>query len=111
MNVQTKIAAAYIDQTRPEDSYSKMDPVACVSQIGKMNVAAISGGRVCHTDYGVYLPVSRGYWVSVHLASDDTYIVRRVIYRNHTGKVKEEWRNVYADMVGEIAYQASLFDN
>lgn len=111
MNMATKIVAAKIDASRPDDTYRVMDPGVCAAQIGRMNIGAISGGRVAHTPEGVYLPVARGYWVTVHLSQDDTYIVRRVFYRSGVGKVKEEWRDVYAEQLGEVAYAASLFDN
>jgi hypothetical protein len=111
MNMQMQIKAAQIDATRPDDSYSQMDSSVAAQQIGKWNIAAISGGRIAKTDYGMYLPVSNGYWVSIHLNVDDTYIVRRVLYRQAQGKVKQEWRGVYADQLGETAYQASCFNN
>ena len=57
-----------------------------LNQIGRMNVFAISGGRV-----GVWkpqgecveveLPVSSGYWVRITLSWDDTYTVERVLKR------------------------------
>ncbi|NDC49690.1 MAG: hypothetical protein EBZ61_11545, partial [Micrococcales bacterium] len=54
-----------------------------VKQIGKMNVLAISGGRVHSVvnDEGetveVQLPVSHGYRVAITLGFMDTWIVRR----------------------------------
>lgn len=111
MRMETKLAAAYIDRSLSDDSTVTMDTQVCTSQIGRGQIMAISGGRVLRTDQGVYLPVGRGYWVAVQLAADDTYVVTRVLYRQKTGKVKQQWRNVYAEQLGEVAYAASLFDN
>lgn len=109
MNTATKVAAAWIDATKPEENYCMMNVPVLLEQIGRINVLSISGGRICHTETGVLFPVAQGYWVTVHLSSDDTYVVRRVFYRSKHGKVKSEWRNVYAEQVGEIAYRASLY--
>jgi hypothetical protein len=93
-----------------------------LSQIGRMNVLAISGGRV-----GVWkpegecveveLPVSSGYWVRITLAWDDTYTVERVLKRRPKGQSSKEIKvlgrmtGVYCDQVGEIAYLASCYKN
>ena len=89
------------------------DPVVIRDQIGMMNVLAISGGRWSGIQggngkpVGIELPVAYGYKVRVYLADDDTYTVQRV----HRDNVKGEIEGVYADMVGEMAYQASCFQN
>jgi len=65
-----------------------------ISQIGHMNVFAISGGRVgvIVNDEGetveVELPVSNGYRVSIKLGWDDTYTVSRQFVRK--GVVKDK---------------------
>jgi hypothetical protein len=82
-----------------------------LAQIGRMNVAAISGGRVIRRETGVTLPVSNGYSVTVDLDPSDTYVVRRVFTRAGQASVKGERCDVYCDEVGEIAYQASCFRN
>lgn len=98
------------------------DEDVLLDQIGKMNVFAISGGRV-----GVWkpngecveveLPVSSGYWVRITLAWDDTYTVERVLKRRPKGKAQKEIKvlgrmtGVYCDQVGEIAYLASCYKN
>ena len=88
-----------------------------VAQIGKSNIFAISGGRVgiFSNDDGdtvqVVLPVSNGYRVSIELAWDDTWTVRREFVRKGVVSNKGELKNVYADQVGEIAYKASCFRN
>lgn len=79
------------------------------SQIGRMNILAISGGRVEHRPTGVTLPVSNGYSVTVDLDASDTYTVRRVFTRSGVAKVFGEVTYVYAEDVGEQAYQASSF--
>lgn len=88
-----------------------------VSQIGQMNLFAISGGRVDispNSDgeiISVNLPVSNGYWVTIELAWDDTYTVSRVFKRGAKVFNKGTVSDVYCDQVGEIAYQASCFRN
>ena len=94
-------------QTAPEAG--AMNAEACVDQIGRMNVAAISGGRVISSDNAIVMPVASGYHVVVSLDASDTYTVRRVYTRKGKATVKAEWINVYADMVGEVAYAASCF--
>ena len=84
-------------QTAPEAG--AMDAKTCVDQIGRMNVAAISGGRVISSDNAIVMPVSNGYHVVVSLDASDTYTVRRVYTRKGKATVKGEWINVYADMV------------
>lgn len=87
------------------------DAPTLLAQIGKMNVAAISGLRVDVYDDGVVLPVSNGYSVHVILAADDTYTVRRVLKRGAQSWVKGEQTGVYCEEVGEAAYQASCFQS
>lgn len=78
-------------------------------QIGGMNIAAISGGRVRAVEYGVELPVSSGYSVRVSLAANDTYIVERIFRRGGNEWVKGRRTEVYCDEVGNAAYYASCF--
>lgn len=87
------------------------DPQVLLDQIGRMNVLAISGGRIQVADDGVVLPVGCGYSVRVFLAADDTYTVRRVFKRGPKEWVKGEATGVYFDQVGETAYRASCFRN
>ena len=88
-----------------------------IAQIGRMNVLAISGGRV-HSivdDEGetveVQLPVGKGYRVSITLGFMDTWTVRREYVRKGVAIVKGVQEDVYADEVGEVAYKASCFVN
>lgn len=108
-----------LDKAKPERPF---DEDTLLKQIGTMNVFAISGGRV-----GVWkpngecmeieLPVSSGYLVRITLAGNDTYTVERILRRrakgqsSKTDKVLGVRENVYADEVGEIAYQASCYKN
>ena len=88
-----------------------------VKQIGRMNVLAISGGRV-HSlvnDEGetveVQLPVSHGYRVAITLGFMDTWIVRREFVRAGKVFVKGVVEDVYFTEVGEVAYKASCYVN
>lgn len=79
-----------------------------IAQIGKMNLWAISGGRVQVDSQGaVVLKVGNGYAVRIVLEGNDTYTVQRM-WRH---VVKGEAQNVYCDEVGEIAYVASCYVN
>jgi hypothetical protein len=93
------------------DNFCTCDARELVGQIGRMNVASISGGRVLARETGITLPVSNGYSVTVDLDGNDTYVVRRVFKRGTKVWVKGEQRNVYCDEVGEVAYRASCFRN
>lgn len=85
------------------------DAAQLVAQIGWGNVLAISGGRVIRRQTGITLPVHYGYSVTVDLADDDTYTVRRVFTRGLRVTVKGEVTGVYCEEIGEIAYRASIF--
>lgn len=93
------------------------DEDVLVEQIGRMNVLAISGGRVgvVKNNEGetieVELPVGAGYRVSIILAWNDTYTVTRQFVRGGTVFQKGTVENVYCTEIGEIAYQASCFRN
>lgn len=90
-------------------TYRECDARVLLAQIGTMNVLAISGGRVQVRETGVTLPVRYGYRVTIDLAADDTYTVRRVLVRGSKVTVKREWEGVYCDNVGEVAYTASCY--
>jgi hypothetical protein len=81
------------------------------SQIGRMNILAISGGRVNRTDYTTLsFPVSAGYTVEVeYVEGRDLHTVRRVFTRGTKRWIKGEVTHVYAEDLGEIAYRASCF--
>lgn len=93
------------------------DAKVLVNQMGRMNVLAISGGRVhaIVNDEGqtveVQFPVGHGYRVAITLGFMDTYTVRREFVRAGKVFVKGVVEDVYFDQVGEIAYQASCYVN
>ena len=88
-----------------------------INQIGRMNVFAISGGRVSvivnneKETVEVQLPVSNGYRVSIKLGWNDEWVVSRQFVRKGVVFDKGTIENVYCEIVGEIAYQASCFRN
>ena len=92
-----------------ETGMTECDAKTLIAQIGKMNILAISGGRVFARETGITLPVSARYHVTVDLAGNDTYTVRRVFVRAGQRYVKGERTNVYCDQVGETAYMASCY--
>ncbi len=82
-------------------------------QVGTLNVLAISGGRVLlikdenQQPVGMALPVNQGYQVHIYLANNDTYTVQRIF----RGKIKGERDDVYAEELGETAWNASCYQN
>jgi hypothetical protein len=98
-----------------ESTGRPFDENELISQIGRMNVFAISGGRVgvIVNDEGetveIQLPVSNGYRVSIKLGWDDTYTVSRQFVRKGTVSDKGTIEGVYCTEIGEVAYQASCF--
>lgn len=92
-------------------TFAPCDARTLVQQIGRGNVLAISGGRIQVRETNVTLPVHAGYRVTVDLAGNDTYTVRRIFERGPKTWIKGEVDNVYADQLGEIAYQASCYVN
>ena len=93
------------------DNFAQCDPQALISQIGRGQLAAISGGRVLTRATGVTLPVGSGYEVTIDLAADDTYTVRRVRVQDREARILGERTGVYCDEAGEAAYRASCFEN
>jgi hypothetical protein len=82
-----------------------------IAQIGRMNILATSGGRVGTRSTGITLPVSNGYSVTVDLAPNDTYTVRRVFKRGSKVWIKGEMRDVFCEDIGDIVYYAGCFRN
>ena len=95
--------------------YRQLDPEdgakTLLLQIGKHNLMAISGFRFTVRDTGVTLPVGHGYRVTVDLAADDTYTVRRVFERGGKCWLKGQESGVYAEQLGDSAYRASCYVN
>jgi hypothetical protein len=92
-----------------KDPMSPEQAQELVAQIGRWNVAAISGGRKSLIDGTLILPVGNGYTVEIDLDFNDTYTVRRVFTRGIKRWVKGELSDVYCDEIGERAYEASSF--
>lgn len=82
-----------------------------LNQIGRMNVLAISGGRVRPLPDGVELPVSSGYVVRVRLTPIDYYRVERVFKRGGKETLKGFCDRVDCFMVADTAYKASCYRN
>jgi hypothetical protein len=80
-------------------------------QIGRMNILAISGGRVNRVGYTTLsFPVASGYSVEVeYVEGRDLYTVSRVFTRGAKRWIKGEVTHVYAEDLGEVAYRASCF--
>lgn len=86
------------------------DFTTTLGQIGRMNVLAISGGRVLRDGETMVLPVGHGYTVEVDLdEGSDTYTVRRMFRRGGKAFPKGEQTYVYCDEIGEVAYRASCY--
>lgn len=93
------------------NEFRDCDTQQMIQQIGRMNIFAISGGRITRRETGITLAVGAGYSVTVDLDFNDTYVVRRVFKRGAKVWIKGEQRDVYMDEVGEVAYRASCFRN
>jgi hypothetical protein len=91
------------------DDYADADGHEIAAQLGIWNIRAISGGRVTIRKTGITLPCGNGYSVTIDLAGNDTYTVRRIFTRAGKVWVKGERTDVYADQVGEVAYRAGMF--
>lgn len=109
--INREMAQAEMAEEAKARGYRKCDAQTIVQQIGRMNVLAISGGRVEVRETGITLPVGKGYSVEIDLNFMDLYDVKRVRSRVGERKVKGVVTDVYATEVGEIAYQASCFAN
>jgi hypothetical protein len=94
-----------------DTTFRECDTRALLHQIGVSNIMSISGMRFISRSTGVTLPVGAGYKVTVDLAFDDTYTVRRIFARGSKIWIKGEESNVYADQVGDSAYRASCYVN
>lgn len=87
------------------------DTAQLLAQIGRGNILSISGGRVHTHRTGVALPAGNGYRVTVDLAADDTYTVKRLYVRGAKVWTKGEEVGVYAELVGDAAYRAACYVN
>lgn len=107
----TEMDEAFLAADKRRFGARDFDPGTLMRQIGRMNFLAISGGRMFYNDHGVILPVSHGWKVTVDLANDDTYTVRRIRISGFRAYLHGEVSGVYAEEVGETAYRASCFEN
>lgn len=92
------------------------DEDVLISQIGHMNVLAISGGRVivCRDNnetIGIELPCGAGYRVLVELGWNDEWTVTRQFVRKGTVFNKGTIEGVLCDNIGEVTYQAACWRN
>jgi hypothetical protein len=106
--------------SRQGQDFRPCDIAELMSQIGRMNVFAVSGGRVVAIEnslgerVGVILPCGKNRAVEVVLDWMDTYTVRRVRMvssgaKKGTVEVESETQGVYCTEVGETVYQASCW--
>ena len=92
----------------------EFDMRTALSQIGRGNLMAISGTRAKKRNNEMVLPVNKNQQVIVgYDGGSDTYFVRAeqiITSGKDKGKTRVlgQWDNVYADELGETAYQASL---
>ena len=102
------------------DAVRPFDGQELLRQIGGGNIMAISGGRRAFVTnvnvgqnvsdketVGLYMPSGQGYGVLIWLDANDTYVV----CRTRQGAIKGQRSGLYADQVGEAAYQASSYWN
>jgi hypothetical protein len=80
-----------------------------LQQLGRNNLLAISGGRVIRRETGVTLPISNGYSLTIDLAWNDTYTVRRIFTRSGKATIKAQLEGVYCEDLGDVAYYGSCF--
>jgi hypothetical protein len=109
--INQEMAMADMAEEAKERGYRKINAQELVEQIGKMNVMAVSGGRVQVRETGITLPVGMGYSVEIDLNFMDLYDVKRVYNRAGDRTVKGVVEDVYATEIGEMAYKASCFVN
>jgi hypothetical protein len=109
--INIEMAQAEMAEEAKERGYRNADAKTIIQQIGKMNVLAISGGRVEVRKTGITLPVDKGYSVEIDLNGMDFYDVKRVYTRSGERKVKGIVTNVSDTEIGEMAYKASCFVN
>jgi hypothetical protein len=109
MQCELQAGAPAISKIMGDADFVPCNTDELVSQIARMTLLGISGGRVTRRETGITLPVSNGYGVTIDLAAGDTYTVRRVFTRAGKTWVKGERTNVYAEEVSEAAYYASCF--
>jgi hypothetical protein len=111
MKTTIKTTLALMQWAGDVETGHEIDAVTLQAQMGKMNVLAISGGRCMKVGSTAIFPVSNGYHVAVTLTAGDDYTVSRVYVRGGKAMTKAQVTGIYAEMVGEVAYQMSCFEN
>ena len=118
--MKLKFGSSTVNILSLERDFRPCDISQTNAQVGRMNILAISGGRIIPLKnakgetVGVAYPIDPTRRVEVLLDWDDTYIVKRVRYINK-GKeagsevVEEERSGIYCDYVGEVAYSLSCW--
>ena len=109
--INQEMAQAEMAEEAEDRGYRNCDAQELIAQIGKMNVMAISGGRVQVRKTGITLQVGQGYSVEIDLNFLDLYDVKRVYSRAGARSVKGKVQDVYAEDIGDVAYYASCFVN
>jgi hypothetical protein len=94
-------------QNEPE--FRPVNGAELLQQLGRNNLLAISGGRVISRESGVTLPISNGYSLTIDLAWNDTYTVRRIFTRSGKATIKAQLEGVYCEDLGDVAYYGSCF--
>lgn len=98
-----------MEETMKLEEFRPCDTEQTIEQLGIGNLFAISGGRVTKRSTGITLPISNGYSLTIDLAWDDTYTVRRLFTRSGKVSIKGELTGVYCDDLGQVAYYGSCF--
>jgi hypothetical protein len=98
-----------MDQQNKESEFRPVNCGEIVRQLGRNNLLAISGGRVQQRETGITLPISNGYSLTIDLAWNDTYTVRRIFTRSGKATIKAQLEGVYCDDLGDVAYYGSCF--
>ena len=91
------------------DTGRQLDAAQLLNQIGNPNLLAITGGRrgMQVGPSAIRLPVSNGYVVYITLEANDTYRVESVFERSGKRHVKWSATDVFAQDIGQVAYEAS----
>jgi hypothetical protein len=109
MNITQAITANRIFDELPAGG--SMDEGQLLNQIGAMNVLAISGGRRITQGANTLFPVSNGYFVTVTINNRDLYDVKLFKANKNKAAVVMDWDDIGAEIIHEVAYQASCFNN
>jgi hypothetical protein len=106
MSKSTHIVAGFDQESARKISYAQLR-----EQIGRGTEMGVTGFRTPRqmNDSTIWFACGNGYHVSVHIADNDTYTVRRMFVRGAKVWVKGEQANVYAEQLDEVFYRAGMF--